>query len=73
MQLLTVATILAWLASAAFGQPKTKILLDTDPGTDIDDAWALAFVALNPSFETIAVTVTDADTPARAKVACKLL
>lgn len=50
-----------------------KILLDTDPGTDIDDAWALAFVALHPRFQTLGVTVTDADTPARAKVACKLL
>ena len=52
---------------------RTKILLDTDIGTDIDDAWALAFVALSPELETVAVTITDADTPARAKVACKLL
>lgn len=55
------------------GQTRTKVLLDTDIGTDIDDAWALAFVALSPELETVAVTITDADTPARAKVACKLL
>src|SRR5688572_19559223 len=52
---------------------RIKVILDTDIGTDIDDAWALAFVAKHPGFETLAVTITDADTPARAKVACKLL
>jgi purine nucleosidase len=54
-------------------QTKIRLILDTDIGTDIDDAWALAFVALSPEFETLGVTITDADTPARAKVACKLL
>jgi inosine-uridine nucleoside N-ribohydrolase len=63
-----------WLTTGIIsGQTRTKILLDTDIGTDIDDAWALAFVALSPELDTVAVTITDADTPARAKVACKLL
>lgn len=66
-----LATILTVAFSGA--QTRTKILLDTDIGTDIDDAWALAYVALSPELETVAVTITDADTPARAKVACKLL
>jgi inosine-uridine nucleoside N-ribohydrolase len=52
---------------------RQKIILDTDIGTDIDDAWAVGFVAQHPGFETLAVTITDADTPARARVACKLL
>jgi purine nucleosidase len=60
-------------AGAAAQTQRTKIVLDTDVGTDIDDAWALAFVALHPRFETLGVTISDADTPARAKVACKLL
>jgi purine nucleosidase len=62
------------LQSGASAQTqRMKIILDTDVGTDIDDAWALAFVALQPKFETLGVTISDADTPARAKVACKLL
>jgi purine nucleosidase len=68
--------LVAWFltVSTAFGQTgRIKVILDTDIGTDIDDAWALAFVALHPSFDTLGVTITDADTPARAKVACKLL
>lgn len=73
MKQLRLAAVLALAAAVLCGQTKTRILLDTDPGTDIDDAWALAFVALSPEFDTVAVTVTDADTPSRAKVACKLL
>ena len=62
------------LQSGASAQTqRMKVILDTDVGTDIDDAWALAFVALHPKFETLGVTISDADTPARAKVACKLL
>jgi purine nucleosidase len=62
------------LQSGASAQTqRIKVILDTDVGTDIDDAWALAFVALHPRFETLGVTISDADTPARAKVACKLL
>jgi purine nucleosidase len=73
VKLFALTALLTLAAAVLPAQTKTKILLDTDPGTDIDDAWALAFVALNPNFDTVAVTVTDADTPARAKVACKLL
>jgi purine nucleosidase len=50
-----------------------KVILDTDIGTDIDDAWALGLAMISPEFELIAVTITDGNTPARARVACKLL
>jgi purine nucleosidase len=52
---------------------RTKIILDTDIGSDIDDAWALGFAVKSPRFELVGVTVADGNTPARAKVACKLL
>jgi inosine-uridine nucleoside N-ribohydrolase len=50
-----------------------EILLDTDIGTDIDDAFALAFAALHPGFELLAVTTSSGDTTARARLAGKLL
>jgi purine nucleosidase len=59
--------------SAVTQPPRMKVVLDTDIGTDIDDAWALGYAVKSPSFELLGVTVTDADTPARAKLACKLL
>jgi purine nucleosidase len=52
---------------------RTKIILDTDIGSDIDDAWALGFAVKSPLFDLLGVTVTDGNTPARAKLACKLL
>ena len=58
---------------AEAGQTRMKVVLDTDIGTDIDDAWALGYAVKSPSFELLGVTVSDADTPQRAKLACKLL
>jgi inosine-uridine nucleoside N-ribohydrolase len=58
---------------AAAQQSRMKVMLDTDIGTDIDDAWALGYALKSPLFELVGVTVSDADTPARARLACKLL
>src|SRR5436190_2221926 len=58
----------------ATAQPvRTKIVLDTDIGTDIDDAWALGYVLKSPSLQLLGVTIGDGDTAARARLACKLL
>lgn len=64
---------LATCALASAQQARMKILLDTDIGTDIDDAWALGYALKSPSFDLLGVTVSDADTPKRARLACKLL
>ncbi len=56
---------------AAEGQ--LKLILDTDIGDDIDDAWALAFVISYADFAPLGVTITHGNTPERAKIACKLL
>ena len=68
-----VSGFLFTMASALAQTPRTKVLFDTDIGTDIDDAWALGYVVKSPVFEVLGVTVTDADTPPRAKIACKVL
>lgn len=61
-------------ASAAAAPPaRTPVVLDTDIGGDIDDAWALAYVMASERLDLVAVTVSDGDTPARARVAAKLL
>jgi purine nucleosidase len=49
------------------------VVLDTDIGTDIDDAWALGYAVNSPVFQLLGVTVTDADTAQRARLAAKLL
>src|SRR5262245_45838190 len=70
---LALLSVLAVSAFVAAQEPRQKILLDTDIGTDIDDAWALGYALKSPSFDLLGVTISDADTAQRAKLACKLL
>jgi inosine-uridine nucleoside N-ribohydrolase len=71
--LLTLTAIGPAGVPAAAQTVRTKIILDTDIGTDIDDAWALGYVLKSPSLELLGVTISDGDTAARARLACKLL
>jgi purine nucleosidase len=72
-----IALALVWLLTgcvpASAQQARMKVVLDTDIGTDIDDGWALGYALKSPSFQLLGVTVTDADTPQRGRLACKLL
>lgn len=52
---------------------RKKIFLDTDIGTDIDDALALVFAAKNPAAKIMGVTTVTGNTIARAKIAAYLL
>src|SRR5262249_46662337 len=52
---------------------KMKVILDTDIGDDIDDAWALAFLISYKGFLPVGVTITHGNTVDRSKIACKLL
>jgi len=70
-RLLLVAAIAT--APCVAAAERSKVLLDTDIGTDIDDAWALGFVVRHDDFDVLGVTVTDGDTAARARLALKLL
>jgi purine nucleosidase len=47
---------------------KAKVLVDTDIGTDADDAVCLAYLLLNPACEVAAVTTVGRDAPDRARI-----
>lgn len=49
------------------------LILDTDIGTDVDDALALAFALRHPGIELRAVTTVSGDTLRRARIAKMLL
>lgn len=49
------------------------IVLDTDIGSDIDDAFALALVIASPELDLRAVTTVSGDTQARARLTAKML
>lgn len=50
-----------------------RIILDTDIGTDVDDAMALSLVLASPELELVGVTTVHADTSLRARLARALL
>ncbi len=49
------------------------VIFDTDIGTDIDDAYALAQIIRSPELKLFGVTTVAGDTVARARLAAKLL
>jgi inosine-uridine nucleoside N-ribohydrolase len=70
-----LATILlgASFCAAQEMPAKTPVILDTDIGTDIDDAFALALIIKSPELKLLGVTTVSGDTAARARLAAKLL
>lgn len=50
-----------------------RVILDTDIGTDVDDAFALAFILGSPELSLAGVTVVYGDVDVRARLALKLL
>jgi purine nucleosidase len=49
------------------------LILDTDIGTDVDDALALAYALRHPAIDLRAVTTVSGDTALRGRIARKLL
>ena len=52
---------------------KYKVILDTDPGDDIDDVLAVAYLLLSNKFELIGVTTSFKNTEKRARIIKKML
>lgn len=52
---------------------RAPVIFDTDIGTDIDDAYALAALLQRPELELLGVTTVSSDAVARARLAAKLL
>jgi inosine-uridine nucleoside N-ribohydrolase len=61
------------VTSLSAAPPRSPVVLDTDIGTDIDDAFALALIINSPELELLGVTTVAGDTQARARLAAKLL
>src|SRR5689334_21078067 len=63
------------LPAEARGAPLTKvpIILDTDIGSGIDDAFALALILGSPEFELRGVTTVSGNTQQRAMMLCRFL
>ncbi len=64
-----VSLVIARPAPAA----QIPIILDTDIGSDIDDAFAVALILSSPELDLLGVTTVSGDTQARARLAARML
>jgi len=65
--------VLLIACGAAQAQPREKIIIDTDIGDDIDDAFALGLALSSPEFEILGVSASFGDTVTRAKMLDRML
>ena len=65
--------ILCLCGLTCWAQNPEKIIIDTDIGDDIDDAFALALAVKSPELQILGVTTTFGDTETRAKIADRFL
>ena len=73
-KLLAVAAVMLLLAPLAEAQPaREKIIIDTDIGDDIDDAFAVALALSSPEFEVLGFSASFGDTQTRAKMLDRML
>jgi purine nucleosidase len=80
VSILFCAAILAVSVSSAETQKPTaaqsapeKVIIDTDIGDDIDDAFAIALALKSPELEIIGISTTFGGTEARAKIVDRML
>src|SRR6185312_4795512 len=70
-------TLLGGCSIHAFAQKlspsKQKVILDTDIGDDIDDAYALALILSSPELQLMGVTTAWGDTSLRARLVERML
>src|SRR5712692_9691247 len=59
--------------SSSIPQVPEKVIIDTDIGDDIDDAFALALALRSPELQIIGITTTFGDTETRAKLLDRFL
>ncbi len=80
----SIATVLLSLLFAPISIPQTpkptqmqttpeKVIIDTDIGDDIDDAFAIALALKSPELEILGISTTFGDTEGRAKIVDRLL
>jgi purine nucleosidase len=72
--IILIATILiVALLSSAQNAAQQKIIIDTDIGDDIDDAFAVVLALRSPELQVLGITTGFGDTEARAKVVDRML
>lgn len=62
-----------WAQGGQGDKPGSKVIIDTDIGDDIDDAFALALALRSPEIDLIGITTAWGDTELRARLVNRLV
>jgi inosine-uridine nucleoside N-ribohydrolase len=73
MRTLVTFVALAFCAASAGAADKIPVLIDTDIGSDLDDALALALAVASPEIELVGVTTVGSAADDRAWMVCRFL
>jgi inosine-uridine nucleoside N-ribohydrolase len=68
-----LVTPIRFWGQTSVSRAPVKVIIDTDIGDDIDDAFALALALRSPEIEIVGVTTNFGDTEARARIADRFL
>src|SRR5271170_4913066 len=63
----------AWAQPASHSEQKQLVIIDTDIGDDIDDAFALGLALQSPEFRILGVTTAFGNTAMRQQLTMKFL
>ena len=69
----TIILSVLLIAGSIRAAEKQKVIFDCDLAGDIDDAFAVALLLSSPEIEILGLVMDHGNTPARARVACRLL
>ena len=72
-RILGVIAAILLIAGPAKAQQREKIIIDSDIGDDIDDAFAVGLALSSPEFEILGVSASFGDTVARARMFDRML
>jgi purine nucleosidase len=72
-RVLLVVLLSSLISTVAIAADRTKVIIDTDIGDDIDDAYALGLALSSPELEIIGVTTAWGATDLRAQLASRML
>jgi inosine-uridine nucleoside N-ribohydrolase len=61
------------LCLGSVGWAQEKVIIDTDIGDDVDDAFALALAVNSPELQVLGISTAFGETEARAKIADRFL
>ena len=78
IRMLSMSALMCLALFAMIFQPlaradRIKVILDSDLGSDVDDAFALALLLASPELEILGITLGHGQTDKRGRLACRLL